>query len=639
MIYNNKISTICECIDGVENIPLGISTMDMISDKKEVNLDMSATRNDVDLNVTYLPLGQLVTINGIKDSNYSCTVKLPEPLRFFNGGDTYTTSNKDLSVRFIRFDDNLVIVLKDSDVIDYSSLSGICISKIALGAYHACVIDVDGYLWVAGANGNGQLGLGDTYNRNVFTNTGILAKQVSCGESHTAVIDENNQLLVTGLNNYGQLGLKGNDTEFAFVNTGYLSKYVACGNGNGQLGLGDTYNRDEFEVSDLDKGTTIIKIACGGYHSIIMDEYYNVYTVGNNDYGQLGLGDNSDRNIFEKNTSNVKYKDISCGLFHTSTITITGDVHSTGCNKYGQLGINLGRFEHRNIFVDIGQQAKQIESGDYHTMIIGIDDNIKAVGWNAGGQLGLGDTYDRIAFTDTGVKSKYVVCGGSGTFTVDSNDSIHCAGSNEDGFLGLGDDYSRNVFTPIDKNISCDGVLVTLIPGPDAYYEVQEDYTIMVSGDTEPNTTVQVEFPDGENDSTISNEFGEFTIISEDPIYNEGSLILILEDDDENTISYPTELIHNPPLMPNVTVDTVEGYVEVSGDTNNPDRYVDIHITFPDNSITIINNVGGDGINFSATSEDAIDTEGDIIVVLIDNATVTGLRSEPVVIFYSIERS
>jgi alpha-tubulin suppressor-like RCC1 family protein len=66
-------------------------------------------------------------------------------------------------------------------------------------------------VWICGFNGNGQLGLGDNINRNVFTQIlNLKAKQVSAGNKHTAAIDLNNDVWSFGSNENGQLGLGDN---------------------------------------------------------------------------------------------------------------------------------------------------------------------------------------------------------------------------------------------------------------------------------------------------------------------------------------------------------------------------------------------------------------------------------------------
>lgn len=80
-------------------------------------------------------------------------------------------------------------------------------------------------------------------------------------------------------------------------------------NTDGQLGLGDTQNRN---IPSLVPPITfnnerIISLSLGYYHSGVVTETLKVYTCGYNIFGQLGLGDTKDRLKFEI-IKNFNYK-------------------------------------------------------------------------------------------------------------------------------------------------------------------------------------------------------------------------------------------------------------------------------------------------------------------------------------------
>ena len=63
-------------------------------------------------------------------------------------------------------------------------------------------------------------------------------------------------------------------------------------------------------------------IFCGIYHTICITKNENIYIWGNNEYGQLGIGDNNNCNIptLLNLPNNEKPLSISCGYYHTICI-------------------------------------------------------------------------------------------------------------------------------------------------------------------------------------------------------------------------------------------------------------------------------------------------------------------------------
>ena len=89
------------------------------------------------------------------------------------------------------------------------------IKEVYCGGSYTIILKNDGTLWGCGANGGGQLGLGDTTNRTTFTqittNTDNI-KEIYCGAHHTFILKNDGTLWGTGRNDFGNLGLK--DTNY-----------------------------------------------------------------------------------------------------------------------------------------------------------------------------------------------------------------------------------------------------------------------------------------------------------------------------------------------------------------------------------------------------------------------------------------
>ena len=143
------------------------------------------------------------------------------------------------------------------------------------------MIKDDNSVWGTGWNEYNQLGLGDTNNRNQFTDIGLTAKFVACGGLHTVIIKDDNTVWTAGYN---------------------------C---NGQLGVGDTDDRSQF----TDTGMTA-KFAVGGEgHTIIIRDDNSIWGTGANEAGELGLGDTNNRYQFTNIGVTVKFPHQVSGSF------------------------------------------------------------------------------------------------------------------------------------------------------------------------------------------------------------------------------------------------------------------------------------------------------------------------------------
>ena len=198
---------------------------------------------------------------------------------------------------------------------------------------HSLILKNDGTLWGCGYNGYGQLGLGDTNNKTTFTeittNTDDI-KAVYCGENHNFILKNNDTLWSCG--------------------------YNYCG----QLGLGDTVNRYTFTKINTNVGN-IKSVYCGKDHTFILKNDGTLWGCGDNSYGRLGLGDFNNRTTFTQITANADdIKSVYCGWNHTLILKNDGTLWGCGQNNYGQLG--LGDATNRNVFTQITTNADNIKS-------------------------------------------------------------------------------------------------------------------------------------------------------------------------------------------------------------------------------------------------------------------------------------
>ncbi|NLI01589.1 MAG: cell wall anchor protein, partial [Chthonomonadales bacterium] len=277
-----------------------------------------------------------------------------------------------------------------------------------------------------GSNGFGELGLGDTTTRLTPTAVGFFADTPiagACGGGYFSLaVASDGALWALGRNSYGQLG------------------------------LGDTAARSSpTRISALDTRTTIA-IAAGMYHSVALTSDNKVWAWGRNAYGQLGLGDTTNRTSPAEVTAFADKSVVTLAASNTHTLAITSDgrLWAWGANSSGQLGLgytSAGVSSPTEVTALAGLTVRRVSAGYYHTIAETEDGRLWAWGKNSNGQLGLGDTTDRSTPTPVtafgGMTITAVSAGCLHTLVNTSDGRLWSFGSNYWGQLGLGDTTDR----------------------------------------------------------------------------------------------------------------------------------------------------------------------------------------------------
>jgi hypothetical protein len=218
-------------------------------------------------------------------------------------------------------------------------------------------------------------------------------------------------------------------------------------NAYGALGDGTNTNRNTFVSS----GISAIAVSCGLRHTMAIKADGTVWGAGQNNVGQLGNGSGNSSNTFV--SSGVSAIAVSCSWGTDSTIIIKPDntVWSVGSNAYGQLGD--GTTTNRSAWVSSGISAIAVNCGHLHTMAILADNTLWGTGHNGWGQLGDGTTVDRSAFVNTGISVLAVSCAYYQTLIIKSDDTVWGVGYNSNGQLGDGS-FSNSYSTWLNSGIS-----------------------------------------------------------------------------------------------------------------------------------------------------------------------------------------
>ncbi len=237
------------------------------------------------------------------------------------------------------------------------------ISKISVGFAHSCALTTTGMAVCWGVGANGTIGNGANVNVNTPTNSSMPVDRhftdiSSCAHFSCALAD-NGSLYCWGSNLDGQLGI-GNTTN-RNIPTRVILDHVSfvqfdtahdsvCGivtdgrmycwgrNNYGQLGLGDYVMRTLPALRDPPPGATWKQVAMGFYHGCGLSTDDRVWCWGQNNFGQLGTDTETNSPVPLEVIIPAPVRSIAAGGNISCAQTDEGDVWCWGHNVYGQIG-------------------------------------------------------------------------------------------------------------------------------------------------------------------------------------------------------------------------------------------------------------------------------------------------------------
>ena len=284
------------------------------------------------------------------------------------------------------------------------------INMISCGGNFTVCVDHEGFIWTFGENNWGQLGTGNT--RNFKVPQKILnippVVSISCGSEHTLIITNDSNLWSCGKNQYGQLchgheegRLMPQQTSFSNISNISAGSYhslfqnnkgeiFGCGyNQYGQCGLGH-FNHPQIKPSLIPNvPSNIVQFACGDHQSLFLDLDGNVFSVGDNYFGELGLGPNRDQNKLNKIPNIPPIKVISCVSASCYLIDFEGNLWTFGDNEFGQLGHGDTTHIYTPKIINTLKDIQQISYGSCgdHFLAKGFQNQIFVTGKNNYGLL------------------------------------------------------------------------------------------------------------------------------------------------------------------------------------------------------------------------------------------------------------
>ncbi|KAJ5079157.1 claret isoform a [Anaeramoeba ignava] len=245
-----------------------------------------------------------------------------------------------------------------------------------------------------------------------FENEAILTKEGNVFAKGAAINSENPKEFI----NISSLIEDKNDRTIEDIVSGIHSIYLLTSNQNA-YGIGSNYsNQLGFDSERLKKtekpilmmrNVSKIFSGNGSKHVFLLNSNQELFGCGNNEYGQLGLGEsiNEETTINKltkiQNIPKGKIIDIQCGMFHSIMLIENENqnpkrkLYSCGNSRYN----GLDRYRNTYEFIEIKSSLFENDDiildfsvGDYHTLILTRKGKLIGFGGNYHGQLGIGNT-------------------------------------------------------------------------------------------------------------------------------------------------------------------------------------------------------------------------------------------------------
>jgi alpha-tubulin suppressor-like RCC1 family protein len=248
--------------------------------------------------------------------------------------------------------------------------------QVTFGYYHTLALKDDGTLWGWGYNGDYELGLNDTDQRNSPTQIGTDTDwdEIAGGYDHSLAIKTDGTLWSWGTNFDGQLGQGddtertvptqvGSDTDWSEVRAGDSFTIARKNDGtiwswgsgsNGRLGHGNTTPHDT--PTQIGSDTDWVTIGAGDRNAFGIKSDGTLWSWGYNGDGALGVGDNSQKTSPTQVGSDTDWLGAEGGYGHTMAFKTDGTLWGMGDNGEGQLGQSWSVVDDSNIPLEVSRK-------------------------------------------------------------------------------------------------------------------------------------------------------------------------------------------------------------------------------------------------------------------------------------------
>ncbi|KAM8869371.1 regulator of chromosome condensation isoform 2-T4 [Spinachia spinachia] len=307
--------------------------------------------------------------------------------------------------------------------------------QVVAGGMHTVCVSETGHVYTFGCNDEGALGRDTTEEGSEMVPGKVTLEekvvQVSAGDSHTAALTEDGTVYIWGSfrDNSGVIGL--------------LEPMKSC-----------------TAPVKVPMTETVVKIASGNDHLVLLTLEGNLYTSGTAEQGQLGrvpehFSDRGGRKGLSrllvpqmvKIKGKINFIDAFCGAYFTFAVSKEGHVYGFGLSNYHQLGTKSTKMCFVPVKLTCFKNSTtcwvDFSGGQHHTLCLDADGGVYSLGRAEYGRLGLGQgAQEKSEPTPvTGIEpASGLACGASVSYAVTREGSVYAWGMGTNLQLGTGEE-------------------------------------------------------------------------------------------------------------------------------------------------------------------------------------------------------
>jgi alpha-tubulin suppressor-like RCC1 family protein len=294
------------------------------------------------------------------------------------------------------------------------AMAGVRVRSVALGYGHRLAIGCDGRVYSWGANGRGQLGLGDRRARRAP----VLVEGLEGVRCIASAYDRSLAVTLSGvLNRWGRAfvpgrkdlrcstivkgfggvrvrhGCAGKDVAFAIGEAGEL--YSWGQGGCGTLGHGNRLDKPSHKRVEALRGVPVSSVAVGVCHALALTESGLVYAWGENSKRALLGNPHAERELLPKPVEalrGVGVGSVAAKGHRSYAVADTGELWAWGLNHKGATPLGHGERMRCPLPKPIeslrGIKVDALAADDDHTLALADDGSVYAWGSEAAAKLG-----------------------------------------------------------------------------------------------------------------------------------------------------------------------------------------------------------------------------------------------------------